>query len=134
MVRCTQLYVDQGVVPECIYVIAVHAVCSYYVAQHHFSCALIYPHLCAALYTLYASNITYVYGAYCYHPILSYAMCVFMNATTIMIKASASASLLKDLLLAAEEGSLQKVQSFLDGGRCRVNDKDEVCTNIGTVN
>ena len=59
--------------------------------------------------------------------ILSYAMCVFMNATTIMIKASASASLLKDLLLAAEEGSLQKVQSFLDGGRCRVNDKDEVC-------
>ena len=50
-----------------------------------------------------------------------------MNVTTIVTKASASASLLKDLLLAAEEGSLQKVQSFLDGGRCRVNDEDEVC-------
>ena len=49
-------------------------------------------------------------------------------------KASASASLLKDLLLAAEEGSLRKVQSFLDGGRCRVNDTDEVCTNIRKVN
>ena len=60
------------------------------------------------------------------YPILCY-VCVYMNATTIMIKASASASLLKDLLLAAEEGSLQKVQSFLDGGRCKVNDEDEVC-------
>ena len=114
-------------------IIAVHAVFNYYVAQHHFSCALIYPHLCAALYTLYCMLVilhTYMVlvtnGAYCYHPILCY-VCVYMNVTTIVTKTSASASLLKDLLLAAEEGSLRKVQSFLDGGRCRVNDKDEVC-------
>lgn len=85
------------------------------------------------LYTLYAIIIIIIMVLI---TILSYAVCVCvcMNATTIMTKASASASLLKDLLLAAEEGSLQKVRSFLDGGRCRVNDEDEVCTNIRAVN
>ena len=49
-----------------------------------------------------------------------------------MTQAASSASLLKDLLLAAEEGRLREVQSLLDKGRCKVNDEDEVCT-IGTV-
>ena len=44
-------------------------------------------------------------------------------------QAAASASLLKDLLLAAAEGRLHEVQSLLDGGRCKVNDEDEVCTS-----
>ena len=32
--------------------------------------------------------------------------------------------------MAAAEGRLQDVQSLLDGGRCRVNDEDEVCIYI----
>ena len=55
-----------------------------------------------------------------------------MTATHIMTQAAASTSLLKDLLLAAEEGRLHEVQSLLDKGRCKVNDEDEVCA-IGTV-
>ena len=48
-------------------------------------------------------------------------------------QAAASTSLLKDLLVAAGKGRLHEVQSLLDGGRCKVNDEDEVCTSIGTV-
>ena len=55
-----------------------------------------------------------------------------MTATYIMTQAVATTSLLKDLLLAAEEGRLHDIQSLLDKGRCKVNDEDEVCT-IGTV-
>ena len=61
-------------------------------------------------------------------PILSCAMA----ATYIITQAAASTSLLKDLLLASEEGRLHDVQSLLDGGRCKVNDDDEVCA-IGEV-
>ena len=32
--------------------------------------------------------------------------------------------------MAAEEGRLHEVQSLLDGGRCRVNDEDEVCIYV----
>ena len=32
--------------------------------------------------------------------------------------------------MAAAEGRLHEVQSLLDGGRCRVNDEDEVCIYI----
>ena len=35
---------------------------------------------------------------------------------------------MKDLLLAAEEGRLNDVQSLLDRGRCKVDDEDEVCS------
>ena len=35
---------------------------------------------------------------------------------------------MKDLLLAAEEGRLNDVQYLLDGGRCKVDDEDEVCS------
>ena len=51
-----------------------------------------------------------------------------MTAAYIITQAAASTSLLKDLLLASEEGRLHDVQSLLDGGRCKVNDEDEVCT------
>ena len=55
-----------------------------------------------------------------------------MNAAYIIPQAAASTSPLKDLLLASEEGRLHDVQSLLDGGRCKVNDEDEVCT-VGAV-
>ena len=55
-----------------------------------------------------------------------------MTATYIITQAAASTSLLKDLLLASEEGRLHDVQSLLDRGRCKVNDEDEVCA-IGEV-
>ena len=55
-----------------------------------------------------------------------------MTATYIITQAAASSSLLKDLLLASEEGRLHDVLSLLDGGRCKVNDEDKVCT-IGEV-
>ena len=45
-------------------------------------------------------------------------------------QAASSASVVKDLLVAAAEGRLHEVQSLLDGGRCRVNDEDEVCIYI----
>ena len=32
--------------------------------------------------------------------------------------------------MAAAEGRLHEVQSLLDGGRCRVNDEDEVCMYV----
>ena len=51
-----------------------------------------------------------------------------MTAAYIIPQAAASTSLLKDLLLASEEGRLHDVQSLLDGGRCKVNEEDEVCT------
>ena len=51
-----------------------------------------------------------------------------MNAAYIITQDAASTSLLKDLLLASEEGRLHDVQSLLDGGRCKVNEEDEVCT------
>ena len=35
---------------------------------------------------------------------------------------------MKDLLHAAEEGRLNDVQYLLDGGRCKVDDEDEVCS------
>ena len=35
--------------------------------------------------------------------------------------------------MAAAEGRLHEVQSLLDGGRCRVNDEDEVCTSRGSA-
>ena len=46
-----------------------------------------------------------------------------------MTQAKSSASVVKDLLVAAAEGRLLEVQSLLDGGRCRVNDENEVCTS-----
>ena len=54
-----------------------------------------------------------------------------MNAASVItqLHAAASASLLKDLLVAAAEGRLHEVQSLLQGGRCKVNDADEVCTS-----
>ena len=57
-----------------------------------------------------------------------------VNSTSIItqLQAAASASLLKDLLVAAAEGRLHEVQSLLDGGRCKVNDEDEVCTSRGS--
>ena len=61
-------------------------------------------------------------------PIVSCAM----TATYIIPQAAASSSLLKDLLLASEEGRLHDVLSLLDGGRCKVNNEDKVCT-IGEV-
>ena len=51
-----------------------------------------------------------------------------MNAACIITQAAASTTLLKDLLLASEEGRLHDVQSLLDGRRCKVNEEDEVCT------
>ena len=44
------------------------------------------------------------------------------------MQSATSTSLLKDLLLASEEGRLYDVQFLLDRGRCKVNDEDEVCT------
>ena len=35
--------------------------------------------------------------------------------------------------MAAAEGRLHEVQSLLDGGRCGVNDEDEVCTSRGST-
>ncbi len=46
-----------------------------------------------------------------------------------MTQAASSASVVKDLLVAAAKGRLHEVQSFLDGGRCKVNDEYEVCTS-----
>ena len=46
-------------------------------------------------------------------------------------QAAASASPLKDLLVAAGKERLHEVQSLLDRGRCKVNDEDEVCTSKG---
>ena len=43
---------------------------------------------------------------------------------------AASSASVKDLLVAAAEGRLHEVQSLLDGGRCRVNDEDEVCIYV----
>ena len=34
--------------------------------------------------------------------------------------------------MAAGKGRLHEVQSLLDGGRCKVNDEDEVCTSRGS--
>ena len=50
-----------------------------------------------------------------------------------MTQAASSASVVKDLLVAAAEGRLQEVQSLLDGGRCKVNDENEVCTSRGST-
>ena len=50
-----------------------------------------------------------------------------------MTQATSSASVIKDLLVAAAEGRLHEVQSLLDGGRCRVNDENEVCTSRGST-
>ena len=50
-----------------------------------------------------------------------------------MTQAASSAAVVKDLLVAAAEGRLHEVQSLLDGGRCRVNDEDEVGTSRGTT-
>ena len=65
-----------------------------------------------------------------YNTILSHAIYVYLNAISIMTQAASSASVVKDLLVAAAEGRLHEVQSLLDGGRCRVNDEDEVCMYI----
>ena len=50
-----------------------------------------------------------------------------------MTQTASSASVVKDLLVAAAEGRLHEVQSLLDAGRCRVNDEDEVCTSRGST-
>ena len=50
-----------------------------------------------------------------------------------MTQAASSASVVKGLLVAAAQGRLHEVQSLLDGGRCRVNDEDEVCTSRGST-
>ena len=51
-----------------------------------------------------------------------------MTAAYIITQAAAITSPLKDLLLASAEGRLHDVQCLLDGGRCKVNEEDEVCT------
>ena len=53
-----------------------------------------------------------------------------MNAACIITQAAASTSQVKDLLLASEIGRLHVVQSLLDGGRCKVNEEDEVCMYV----
>ena len=45
-------------------------------------------------------------------------------------QAASSASVVKDLLVAAAKGRLHELQSLLDGGRCRVNDEDKVCIYV----
>ena len=50
-----------------------------------------------------------------------------------MTQTTSSASVVKDLLVAAAKGRLHEVQSLLDGGRCRVNDENEVCTSRGST-
>ena len=49
------------------------------------------------------------------------------HAMSFLTQATSSTTPVKDLLLAAEEGRLNDVQSLLDGGRCKVDDEDEVC-------
>ena len=56
-----------------------------------------------------------------------------MNATSVMTQTASSVSVVKDLLVAAAKGRLHEVQSLLDGGRCRVNDENEVCTSRGST-
>ena len=34
--------------------------------------------------------------------------------------------------MAAAKGRLHEVQSLLDGGKCKVNDENEVCTSVGS--
>ena len=65
-----------------------------------------------------------------YNIISSHAKYVYLNATSVMTQAASSASVVKDLLVAAAEGRLHEVRSLLDGGRCRVNDEDEVCMYV----
>ena len=67
-----------------------------------------------------------------YNTISSHAIDVYLNATSVMTQAASSVSVVKDLLVAAAKGRLLKVQSLLDGGRCRVNDEDEVCIYVRT--
>ena len=49
------------------------------------------------------------------------------HAMFFITQATGSSTPVKDLLLAAGEGRLNDVQSLLDGGRCEVDDEDEVC-------
>ena len=49
------------------------------------------------------------------------------HAMSFITQATGSSTLVEDLLLTAEEGRLNDVQSLLDGGRCKVDDEDEVC-------
>ena len=50
-----------------------------------------------------------------------------------MTQTASSASVVKDLLVAAAQGRLHEVQSLLDGGRCGVNDENVVCTSRGST-
>ena len=49
------------------------------------------------------------------------------HAMSFINQAMGNSTPVKDLLLAAVEGRLNDVQSLLDGGRCKVDDEDEVC-------
>ena len=82
-----------------------------------------HPHLS------FACTLTSETALYC---MLATILSCAMTATYIIPQAAASSSLLKDLLVASVEGRLHDVQSLLDGGRCKVNDEDEVCA-IGAV-
>ena len=82
-----------------------------------------HPHLS------FACTLTSETALYC---MLATILFCAMTATYIIPQAAASTSLLKDLLLASEEGRLHDVLPLLDEGRCKVNDEDEVCA-IGEV-
>ena len=86
-------------------------------------CTWPHPHLS------FACILTSETALYC---MLAAILSCAMTATFIITQAASSTSLLKDLLLASEEGRLHDVLSLLDGGRCKVNDEDEVCA-IGAV-
>ena len=69
----------------------------------------------------------------CMYYVSAIAHYKYLNAISVMTQAASSASVVKDLLVAAAEGRLHEVQSLLDGGRCRVNDEDKVCTSRGST-
>ena len=101
------IVIDQGLVP---YYIIIYCNFSMYAAS-------------PSPYQLVPSPLNYVSAIAHYK---------YLNAISVMTQATSSASVVKDLLAAAAEGRLHEVQSLLDGGRCRVNDENEVCTSRGT--
>ena len=104
-------------------------------AIHHWVCvtSAIYVHI---------SSVLTIFPAWLVHSPLNqlciYVVCytklpsssiLYEYATSIThAQASLTVSLLKDLLVAAEEGRLYEIQSLIDSGRCQVNNEDEVCT------
>ena len=101
-------------------------------AKHVYTCS---PSYCAGMsYVLIRQKYVHSYRlricTRIYNTILSHAIYVYLNAASVMTQGASSASVVKDLLVAAAEGRLHEVQSLLDGGRCRVNDEDEVCIYV----